>query len=88
MKMRKPWLRGGLLALVGFILSPLSWWNDAFVNLPLAYAFGYLCALFDKELFLPATIFGYWLSNIIGFILMHHGLRAARSQERRPYTRK
>ena len=83
----RPWLRGGLLALIGYILSPLSWWNDAFVNLPLAYAFGFLCALFGREFFLPATIFGYWLSNIAGFILMHHGLRDA-LQERRPYNRK
>ena len=31
---------GGFLSVLGFMLSPLSWWNDAFVNLPLAV--GYL----------------------------------------------
>jgi hypothetical protein len=29
----------GALAVLGFKLLPLSWWNDAFVSLPLALAF-------------------------------------------------
>ena len=29
---------GGLLGFIGFLLSPLSWWNDLFVNVPLAVA--------------------------------------------------
>ena len=88
MKRERPWLRGGLIALVGYILSPLSWWNDAFVNLPLAYAFGFVCALFNREFFLPATIFGYWLTNIAGLVLMHHGLRGALHRQRRSYSKK
>ena len=28
----------GITAAVGYILSPLSWWNDAFVNIPIALA--------------------------------------------------
>ncbi len=35
---RKRKVAGGLLAVLGFILLPLSWWNEAFVNLPLALA--------------------------------------------------
>jgi len=31
------WLTGGVLTTLGFIRSPLSWWNDLFVNLPIAY---------------------------------------------------
>ena len=62
-----------LLATIGYILSPLSWWNDIFVNVPLSYAFSYPFTLIDDRLFLPSFILGYWLSNLLGFILLHHG---------------
>jgi len=42
---------GGILGLVGFMLSPLSWWNDLFVNVPLALVF-----CLDRQLFLQAGI--------------------------------
>jgi hypothetical protein len=64
---------GGLLVFVGFMLSPLSWWNDAFVNLPLALAFAWLIALFYKPAFAPSVVLGYWLTNVLGFVLMHKG---------------
>jgi hypothetical protein len=38
-------LRGGFLLVIGFLLSPLSFWNDLFFNLPIAYLFGYVCSL-------------------------------------------
>jgi len=64
----------------GFMLSPLSWWNDAFVNLPLALAFAWLvssvCVESWKEaVFGVAVIVGYWLTNLLGFVLMHRGGR-------------
>ena len=62
-----------LLAAAGFILSPLSWWNDLLVNVPLAYLFALPAALLDQRLFLPAFVLGYWLSNILGFVLLHLG---------------
>ncbi|TAL04013.1 MAG: hypothetical protein EPO07_05470 [Verrucomicrobia bacterium] len=73
-------ITGGLLAVVGFMLSPLSWWNDAFVNLPLALAFAWLassvCAKSWKEaVFDVAVVVGYWLTNVLGFILLHRGAR-------------
>ena len=37
---------GSILAVIGFMLSPLSWWNDAFVNFPLALGFAWLVAAF------------------------------------------
>lgn len=67
-------LRGGLLLLVGFLLSPLSWWNDLIFNLPVAYLFGYLCHLIYPNWFVPATIAGYWLSNVLGVLLMQAGV--------------
>ncbi|HEY9696016.1 MAG TPA: hypothetical protein V6D10_02060 [Trichocoleus sp.] len=67
-------LRGGLLIVVGFLLSPLSWWNDLIFNLPVAYLFGYLCHLIHSDWFIPATIAGYWLSNVLGVLLMQAGI--------------
>ena len=62
-----------LLVMVGFILSPLSWWNDAIVNVPLAYLFALPFSLVNESLFLPSFIMGYWLSNLLGFLMMHWG---------------
>ncbi|OLP17235.1 hypothetical protein BST81_17020 [Leptolyngbya sp. 'hensonii'] len=67
-------LRGGLLLVVGYLLSPLSWWNDLIFNLPIAYGIGYLCHLLDANLLLPGMIAGYWLSNILGILLMQAGV--------------
>lgn len=66
-------LKGTLFLAIGFLLSPLSWWNDLFFNLPIAYGFGYICSLFSAHLFLPACIAGYWFSNIAGILLMQFG---------------
>ena len=63
-----------LLSWVGYILSPLSFWNDAFVNVPIAYAVGLLFGLIARRFFLPGMILGYWLSNILGFVLLHKGI--------------
>ena len=41
-------LTGGILGVLGFMLSPLSWWNDAVVNLPLALLFAWLVGLFTN----------------------------------------
>lgn len=63
-----------LLSLAGYILSPFSFWNDLFVNFPIAYVFGLVCGLVSQKLFLPALIAGYWLSNIAGLALLHKGI--------------
>jgi hypothetical protein len=68
-------IRGGILVTVGYLLSPVSWWNDLFVNIPLAYAFGSIFGLISKDLFLPAMVAGYWITNILGFVLMHKGAK-------------
>lgn len=66
-------LRGGFLLILGYLLSPLCWWNDLIFNLPLAYGFGYICRWFSASWFIPGLIVGYWLSNIIGILLMQFG---------------
>jgi predicted Na+-dependent transporter len=65
--------RGVLLIILGYLLSPLSWWNDLFFNLPIAYGIGYLLSLPFPDLLLPMTVVGYWISNILGFIFMQMG---------------
>jgi hypothetical protein len=66
-------LASGIVAVIGYLLSPLSWWNDAFVNLPLAWLFASLVSLASHRLFVPAMILGYWLTNIAGLLMMAHG---------------
>lgn len=75
-RLRSAWKRktaGGVLAFVGYMLSPLSWWNDTFVNIPLALAFAWIVALFYKPAFEASWIIGYWITNVLGFVLMHKG---------------
>ncbi|MEA5579150.1 hypothetical protein [Anabaena sp. UHCC 0451] len=66
-------LRGGFFIVLGYFLSPLCWWNDLLFNLPIAYSFGYLCSFLSPKLLFPCTIIGYWLSNIIGILMMQFG---------------
>jgi hypothetical protein len=77
---------GGLLAGVGFMLSPLSWWNDLVVNLPLALAFAWMVSFVHKPLFEPAVIVGYWLTNVLGLVLMHKGAKKIMSDQNRKYS--
>jgi hypothetical protein len=66
-------LTNGALIAIGYLLSPLCWWNDLFFNLPIAYVFGKLCSLFSQSFFVGGAIAGYWLSNIVGILLMQFG---------------
>ena len=75
---------GGLLGLIGYMLSPLSWWNDWFVNIPLALGFAWLVALFHKAAFGPALVVGYWLTNLAGLVLLHKGAQTIVAHGERP----
>jgi len=79
---------GGILAFVGYMLSPLSWWNDLFVNIPLALAFAWAISLFYREAFTPSLILGYWLTNVLGFILLHKGAQRVLTERSNPYSRR
>ena len=59
-----------LLLGVGWLLSPLCWWNDLVINLPLAYGVGVLVKHWRPEWFSAGLIAGYWLSNVLGIVLM------------------
>lgn len=79
---------GGLVAFIGYMLSPLSWWNDLFVNVPLALAFAWIVSLFYKPAFSASMVLGYWLTNVLGFVLMHKGAQRMLTDQPKPYTRR
>ena len=76
------------MAVVGFMLSPLSWWNDLFVNVPLALAFAWVISLFYKPAFSASVVLGYWLTNVLGFVLLHKGAQRMISEDARKYSRR
>ena len=78
-------ITGGVVALVGYMLSPLSWWNDLWVNVPLALVFAWTVSFFYRPAFKPCLVAGYWLTNVLGFILMHKGAQQALTKEEKKY---
>ena len=79
---------GGTLAFIGYMLSPLSWWNDLFVNWPLALVFAWVVGWFCQPAFTASLVLGYWLTNLLGFVLMQKGGAKILSEEDTPYGRK
>lgn len=85
---RLKYLRSSALIGIGYMLSPLSWWNDLFFNLPIALAFGYGVSWINAHWFLPGTLIGYWLSNVLGMVMMQFGATdMLRSEDNRNHTR-
>jgi hypothetical protein len=66
-------LRGGLLVGLGYLLSPLSWWNDAALNIPLAWLLASMVERLIPASFSVLFVGFYWLSNLAGFALLHLG---------------
>ncbi|HUA38436.1 MAG TPA: hypothetical protein VMA35_08615 [Candidatus Sulfopaludibacter sp.] len=81
-------LSGGILATIGYLLSPLSWWNDAFINIPLALVFAWVVSFFYRPAFALSLIIGYWLTNVFGFVLLHKGTRQVFSEKPPPDPRR
>lgn len=78
-------LTGGALTVTGYLLSPLSWWNDAFINIPLALGFACLVGMVHKPAMDAAFVVGYWLTNVAGFVLMHKGGQKLLAKSERKY---
>ncbi len=81
-------ITGGVVALIGYLLSPLSWWNDMFVNIPLAVVFAWVVSSVYRPAFSAAVVVGYWLTNVLGFVLLHKGAQQMLSEEERKYSRR
>jgi len=87
----KPFIKRGLLTTVGCFLSPLSWWNDLYVNFPIAYGMAWAVSLIDKRIFAVALVVSYWITNIAGLIMLHKGLvpaMAANTRQAKWYRNK
>lgn len=78
----------GVVAFIGFILSPVSWWNDLFVNFPISYALAIPFGLMNRSFFIPAFIVNYWITNILGLMLMHKGIIGLKNNECQRFDRK
>jgi hypothetical protein len=70
--------------IIGFILSPLSWWNDLIINIPISYLFALPFGMINRNLFIPLLILGYWLTNIMGIIMMHYGSKELFKKNKNP----
>ncbi len=83
-------LYGSILGTIGFLLSPLSWWNDLFINFPIAYAFACAANFVYKGSFLGSFIIFYWLTNIAGFVLLQKGMEKMQkdTKEKKKYSGK
>ncbi len=57
--------------IVGWLLSPFSFWNDAFINIPISYLSANLIIKFVRVDFLMAMLVSYWISNILGIAIMY-----------------
>ncbi|MFZ5364650.1 MAG: hypothetical protein ACOZBH_00385 [Patescibacteria group bacterium] len=80
--------KSAFLEIIGFILSPFSWWNDLLINVPLAYLLTWpiakLVHLFlpvSFELYLGIFIFNYWVTNLAGLLMMHYGVLCLRGKK-------
>lgn len=76
---------GAAVFTVGFILSPLTWWNDLVVNLPIAWV---LASLLPDTWFKPAFIASYWVTNIAGFLMMYSSRNIVRRRPPEPVSLK
>jgi hypothetical protein len=56
---------------VGWLLSPLTFWNDAFVNIPIAYICASLAYRMARLDFVKSMLVFYWLSNLLGILIIY-----------------
>ncbi len=76
---RKEGVFRAIVFTIGYILSPLTWWNDVFVNIPVAYVISTIISfLLGEEYFKIMFPFAYFLTNILGLYLMHIGVTGVR----------
>ena len=61
---------------IGWLLSPLTFWNDAFVNIPFSYMCASLLVRFIRVDFLTLVLVMYWVSNVLGLCMMYASGRA------------
>jgi len=55
---------------LGWLLSPLTSWNDPFVNIPLAYGLSIIFVRAFRTDFVITLLAAYWFTNILGIAMM------------------
>lgn len=80
--------KGGALSLIGFLLSPLSWWNDLFVNVPLALILAWCVSWFFPAAFTAVFVAGYWMTNVLGLVLLQKGARTMLADKTTRYSKR
>ena len=55
---------------LGWLLSPLTSWNDVFVNIPLAYILSIAFVKAFRTDFVMTLLGAYWFTNILGIAMM------------------
>lgn len=72
---RKEGVFRAIVFTIGYILSPLTWWNDVFVNIPIAYVLSSIISfIIGREYFKIIFPLAYFFTNILGLYLMHIGI--------------
>ena len=56
--------------IIGWLLSPLTPWNDALLNLPIAYAMASLVMRIFPTSFSLVFLVCYWLTNLAGILMV------------------
>lgn len=73
---------GGFVLIAGWLLSPMTWWNDWLINLPFAWFLATLSVQSDNKGFEFLFVFYYWLSNLLGLLMIYFGWRIFRLKNR------
>ncbi len=55
---------------IGWLLSPLTPWNDAILNIPLAYVMASLIQRILPDTFAVSFFLSYWLTNLAGILMV------------------
>jgi hypothetical protein len=61
----------GLVFFIGWLLSPFTWWNDAFINMPLSFLLANLLFYITHLPFAWLVIGSYWFTNFLGIFFMY-----------------
>lgn len=55
---------------LGWLLSPLTSWNDVFLNIPLSYILAAVIKNTFHTDFVITLVVAYWFTNILGIVMM------------------
>ena len=76
-----------IILTIGWILSPLTLYNDSFVNIPISMAIAYLCNRLLGWNFVSVTGVAYISTNILGLLLIALGIRRIKVKLQIPYSK-